>query len=228
MNKIVAVIPVREGSERIPGKNFIKFADTTLIENKIRILKSLDEIDKIIINSDSLEAEKIARNHGIEFIKREKLYASSTTPNNVFWKQLGFMTEAENILIAQVTSPLISRETYKRFINEFFTNIESIDSINSVTLEKKYLWLNDKSLNYNPDKTPKSQDLPNIYSLNFGITIIKRNVLIGESNVVAKRHKFLEIDPYESIDIDYPIDFKLAEILYFESKINKEDGVKLN
>ena len=42
--KITAVIPIRKGSERIKDKNLKPFGDTTLLENKIQILKKVSEI----------------------------------------------------------------------------------------------------------------------------------------------------------------------------------------
>ena len=40
-------------------------------------------------------------------------------------------------------------------------------SINSVSAEKKFLWENGIPINYKSSQTPKSQDLPEIVSLNF-------------------------------------------------------------
>ena len=50
-----------------------------------------------------------------------------------------------------------------------FINSDSNDSLNSVSVEKKFLWKDMKPINYDINATPKSQDLPNIVSLNFAI-----------------------------------------------------------
>ena len=60
-------------------------------------------------------------------------------------------------------------------LKKFLTSNE-YDSINSVTPEKKFLWKNGKPINYEVNLTPKSQDLPNIVSLNFAITVIKKEL----------------------------------------------------
>jgi CMP-N-acetylneuraminic acid synthetase len=115
-------------------------------------------------------------------------------------------------MIAQVTSPFIKISSYNDAIRLFMTS--NYDSINSVSIEKKFLWLDDKPINYPYDATPKSQDLPEIMSLNFGITIVKKNALLSNANLVLNNHKFIVLDKIQSIDIDDQIDFELAEILF--------------
>ena len=71
-----------------------------------------------------------------------------------------------------------------------------------------------KPINYNINQTPKSQDLPNIVSLNFAITIIKKQIMIKRKNVIGFNPSFFELDKVESLDIDDLIDFNIAELMY--------------
>ena len=77
-----------------------------------------------------------------------------------------------------------------------------------------------KPINYDIKVTPKSQDLPNIVSLNFAITIIQRQAMINRKNVIGYNPYFFELDKVESLDIDDSIDFKIAELMY------KDRGIK--
>ena len=76
------------------------------------------------------------------------------------------------------------------------------------------MWKDNKPINYNINQTPKSQDLPNIVSLNFAITIIKKQVMIKRKNVIGFNPSFFELDKVESLDIDDLIDFNIAELMY--------------
>ena len=60
MKKITAVIPVRKGSVRVRDKNIKPFANTTLLELKIKQLKNINLIDKIIVSSDCNKMLEIA------------------------------------------------------------------------------------------------------------------------------------------------------------------------
>ena len=53
MNKVTAIIPVRAGSTRLKNKNIAPFAGTNLLVNKINQLKQVQEIDRIVVSSDS-------------------------------------------------------------------------------------------------------------------------------------------------------------------------------
>ena len=69
-------------------------------------------------------------------------------------------------------------------------------------------------INYDINLTPKSQDLPDIVSLNFAITIIKKQTMIKRKNVIGFKPSFFELDKVESLDVDDLIDFKIAELMY--------------
>ena len=56
---IVAIIPVRAGSQRVLNKSIRKFDDTNLLEHKIKQLQSIKYINKIILTTDSDEAKEI-------------------------------------------------------------------------------------------------------------------------------------------------------------------------
>jgi N-acylneuraminate cytidylyltransferase len=53
---ITAVIPIRTGSQRVKDKNLRPFADTNLMELKIKNLLQVPELTHIIVNTNSEEA----------------------------------------------------------------------------------------------------------------------------------------------------------------------------
>jgi N-acylneuraminate cytidylyltransferase len=81
------------------------------------------------------------------------------------------------------------------------------------------LWLDGYPLNYDLDDVPNSQDLPEIFKLNYGITIAKRDVLRGMSRVVGDNPGFILTDEVESIDIDTPFDYAVAKAIYSDNEI---------
>lgn len=219
--RIVAVVPVRSGSERVPNKNFKNFLNTNLLTLKIQVLKNVPDIDEIIINSDSSEAQSIAQKLGVGFHMREKYYASSIISNDEHWYHLAKTTpNADILLIAQVTSPLISAVSISKGIKMLVDNYKEIDSVNSVSKECKYLWFDDLPLNYDYANTPRSQELPDYYSLNFALSIIKREALLEDKNLVSKKHKFVTLSKIESFDIDDDEDFFITETLAKELGFN--------
>jgi len=212
---IVAIIPVRAGSQRVLNKSIRKFDDTNLLEHKIKQLQSIKYINKIILTTDSDEAKEIGIKYGITIIDRTGYYASSECNNSDFFKYIAEQTniEDEYLIYTPVTSPFISNETICKVINLFREETE-YDSVVPVDLIKHHMWMNGKPLNYNPEKSPNTQDLPDIYALNYACSIISRKDQINYSNLCGKNPLFHQISQFESIDIDTMYDFEMAQILY--------------
>ena len=214
MNYLTAVIPVRKNSQRVKRKNFKKFNNENLLIHKIKKLKKVGLFDEIIVNTDSPEAIKIANYFGVSHYKREKYYASSKCPNNEFWQNVGQNTDSKYICFTNCTSPLIKVSTYKKAIETFEKVKKNYNSLNTVNLVKDFLFLNQKSINFNSKKTPNSQNLPDIFRLNFGINIVSRNTMIKRMSVIGKKPYLFQLDEIEGFDIDTKFQFDYANFLH--------------
>ena len=223
--KIVAVIPIRTDSQRVKDKNLRPFADTTLLDYKIRTLQQVEELDGIIVNTNS--DELVARINGqyagskVRAQRREDYYASSECSGSEFFQHLGQVTDTDIFVYAPCTSPFIKPTTISQCVNLFLKEQgEECDCVSTVSSIKEFLWLDGKAINYNPRQAPNSQDLPDIMALNFGCTVTGRDSLIANRNIIGKKPKFIIDSDIEAIDIDTPLDFYIAEQLYI--KLNLE------
>lgn len=221
MTKIIkALIPVRSGSKRVQNKNIRPFADSNLLEIKIKQLLRIPNLDGIVVNSNDDAMLSIARNLGVEAIKRQEYYAGDNVTNEMY-KNIAQNCQSDIIMYTNVTSPLIEDKTIIDIINCYFEKCNEYDSVNTAHYYKEFLWLNGKPMNYQLDKTPKSQDLPNIMALNFAINIIERNHMIELSHYVGKNPFLYITDKIQSIDIDDMVDFEFAEFMYKKYRIHQ-------
>ena len=223
VKNLVAVVPVRKGSQRVKNKNFKSFCGKNLLIHKIEILKKIKKINEIIINTDSDEAIKIAKDLGVSFKKREEYYASSECTNSEFWAHIAEKTDSSLIMFTNCTSPLIKEETYTKIINKFENAKSNNDSINTVTEIKEYLYQNNKPLNFNPSKAPNSQDLPEIFKLNFAVNILPKQLMFSKKSLIGNKPLFYKLDDIEGFDINTNYEFEFAEYLFnkYKSNINK-------
>ena len=212
--KITVVVPVRKGSQRVKNKNFKPFADSNLLKIKLDVLKQVDVIDEIVVNTDSKIALQIADEYGVSKCIREDYYASSECNNSEFFQNIAENTNTDYIIYSPCTAPLIKVDTYYDFINRFRNAKDRCDSLTTVTDVKQHLWLDGKPMNYKPSDSPNTQDLPNIVSLTYGVSIISKNDMIKYRNIVGKKPLFYKLDDFEAVDVDNPIDFEFAEFLY--------------
>ena len=211
---ITAIIPVRKGSQRVKNKNIKPFANKNLLEIKIDQLlelKKWNKIEEIIVSSDCDLMIEIAKSKGVQFHRRENFYASSEASNSDFFHNLASIGNCNWIMYSPVTCPLISFETYNEILHNFKLEPKNIVTTNLI---KHHLWRDGKPINYDINSSPNSQDLPNIYSINYGISIISRPDMLEFKNIVNKTPYFIVLDEIEGIDIDTELDFEFAEFLY--------------
>ena len=211
MKNLTAVIPVRQGSQRVKNKNFREFAGKSLLEHKIDVVKNLP-VDEIIINTDSEYAIELAKKNDIKYHKREPYYASSECTNSEYHEYLAKVTDSENIIITQVTAPLVILSTFIEAIAIF--NKVDCNSLMSIKKIKEFLWYKNKPINYNLDSAPNSQDLPDYFAPTFGVIIVNREAMLDSQNYICSKPYFYEISERESTEIDTKLDFEFSEFLY--------------
>jgi CMP-N-acetylneuraminic acid synthetase len=223
--KILALIPARGGSKRLPHKNIKDFCGKPLVSWTIEQAFSSRFIDKVVVSTDDEEIASVARNYGAEIpFLRSKELANDDSPiidtiiQSINWFKK--RNESFDILILlQPTSPLRSFNDIDKCI-EIYLN-EKPSSIISVSEEKKHLSMFFKIDNGYLESLLNDfrfKDLPNIFTPNGAIFVSSVNN-ICKSKSFYKGNILPYIMPSErSIDIDYEFDFKLSEFLMNEKR----------
>uniref|UniRef100_A0A6C0CLQ7 Cytidylyltransferase n=1 Tax=viral metagenome TaxID=1070528 RepID=A0A6C0CLQ7_9ZZZZ len=211
-----AIIPVRKGSQRVKNKNTRKFGDdTTLLEHKIKQLKNIKMIDEIILTTDCEKSMEIGRSYGLTILEREEYYASSECNNSDFFRYIAEKApeKYKYLIYTPVTSPFILDTTIENIIQKFKSD-DQYDSVVPVEIIRHHIWMNGKPLNYDPEKAPNTQDLPDVFALNYACSIISREDQIKYSSLCGKTPYFYELTQFEALDIDTMHDFEVAQLLY--------------
>ena len=223
--KITAVIPVRKGSTRCKNKNIRKFGDTNLLKLKIETLKKVKGIDKILVSSNCDIMLGIAKNMGVDIHKRDEKYSNSTCTGTDLNLHLAKLVSTEYFMRVSIMTPFIISH-YDNCINLFINGIKTnqYDSVNTVNISQHFTWNDKKPINYNYENEVPSFQLPKWHIPNFGINIIKTANIIKYKNIIGKNPYFYQTDLIEGIDIDYPSDFLITEMLYNNDIINEHIG----
>jgi N-acylneuraminate cytidylyltransferase len=212
---IVAVIGVKGNSERVPKKNIRPFADTTLLELKIKQLINSRSVDKIIVSSESETALNIASSFDEVLVhKRDHYYSTSHVPMSEVYSHVASEIECEHIMWSQVTSPLTGPNIYKDAINTYKNLDKKFDCLLSCVNINEYLLKDHKPINFTRTPWQKSQDLKDVKALSFSINILKKENLIKWGSLVGLNPYYIELDKETSMDIDDIHDFNLCESIY--------------
>ena len=212
---IVALIPVREGSERIKDKNFVEFVEgQSLLEIKIEHLKQAGCFDRIFVSSDSDKVRQIALNNGINFLER----TTEMCQSSVIWPDVVehiISTIPGNPIVtwSLVTSPLFNR--YANAVKDFLDHKEN-DSLVAV-LPKKSFFINKfgRGINYNPGCWhPYSQELETYYEVTGACYIGLKSDMIKWRYWFGIKPYLFEVSETEAVDVDTEEQFKFAKKLY--------------
>ena len=227
---IGVVIPARLGSSRVKEKAILPFADTNLLEWKIKQLKEIISEKNIFLSTESDKLKEIALKNDIQ-IHHRNFYLADGHKASFSEVITGIVKDIPFEHIAWVTAvvPLMSPQEYKNAFEKYlqFVVKEKInDSLFSANLLKEYFWDEDKPINYQANTNHTiSQDLPNIYRVTNGLYMRDKKSILEEKYFLGKKpYKFL-VSKIAGVDIDEMEDYRIAKDLleiYKESIQEKE------
>lgn len=233
MTSLVALIPARAGSKRVPGKNIRRLAEHPLIAYSIAAAKKSGVFDAVVVSTDSEEYAAIARHYGAEVpFLRPPEFASSLSPD-IEWVEHALLTlensgcSYDGFSILRPTSPFRQAETIQRAWQQF-SEESGVDSIRAVELCKQHpgkMWVLQKNrmtplLPAKPGEQPwhscQYQALPEIYVQNASLEIAWTRVVHNSGTIAGKIIMPFLTEKNEGFDINEPIDWREAEYLLAE------------
>lgn len=214
---IVAVIPAKANSNRVPNKNFRPFyGNKSLLEIKIEQCVSSKIFSSVYVSSDSADAKPVSENSGATFILRDPYYCLDSTPwGEVLEGVMNSLPVHEDTLIAwcMPTSPLFDR------FNDFFNFLENNpDQDSAVTVTKlTHYYLNSDFIPINHKWGPwhtYSQGTKPIYHLNLACFLTTKKQIIKNQYLIGSNPCFFPISQTEGFDIDTMEEFEVSQILF--------------
>ena len=216
---IVALVPMRHKSERVPEKNFRVLAGKPLYVHILETLHACPEISQIVVDTDSpVLVRGISEMFpDVLLIDRpEHLRAGEVPMNNVLLHDVS-QCEADIYIQTHSTNPLLRAETISAAIAAFRQGLPEHDSLFTVTKMQTRLWNIDGSpLNHDPSVLLRTQDLPPVFEENSCIYIFQRSIFLERENRLGHKPLMLEIDGEEAWDIDEELDFLIVDRLMQE------------
>jgi len=234
-NTVLAVIPARGGSKRIPHKNLQKIRGVSLVGHAAIIAKSLSWIDKIILSTDDERIAEEGQIYGVDvpFMRPSEL-ATDTSTSRAMWKHAWLSAEKKynmrfNIsVLLEPTSPLRIPGDIELTVETLTTNncsaAATISKIPADNTPPKTLLIREKGylesylkggFKYN------SHNFPDYYCLNGICYAVKRKTLLEKGHIVEEDCLPVIIGR-NIVNIDEHIDLELAT--YFLSKSSKNNN----
>ena len=229
--KVLAIIPARGGSKRLPGKNILPLAGKPLIAWTIESAINSGLFDKVIVNTDDNEIAKVALEYGAEipFLRPKELAEDTSSSIDVLvhtiqWYKANNI-EFTHVALLQPTSPL---RTSKDIVNAWDlmvkTQTESVISVCEVEHPIQWTYnLDTRGIMSSifEDNDKRSQDYKKNYRLNGAIYIANIDLLLEHRKVLTSDNSVGYLMSREaSVDIDKQLDFKFAEFIVKTASFN--------
>lgn len=216
MSRIVALVPMRHHSQRVPGKNYRLLAGKPLFHHILETLLACRLIDEVVVDTDSPPVIQGLRESfpQVRVLERPDHLRGDAIPMNEILAYDTSQVEADFYLQTHSTNPLLRLASIQRAIQNFLSSYPMYDSLFSVTRLQTRLWDQlGRAINHNPAILLQTQDLPPVYEENSCIYIFTRQTLLARRNRLGERPMMFEIDAAEAWDIDEELDFLLVEFL---------------
>lgn len=225
--RILAIIPARGDSKRLPGKNIKLLAGKPMISYAINAAHASKYIDRVVVSTDDATIARVAEEAGadVPFMRPAELASDTAQSIDVLLHAVHTLEEKgqehyEVIVLIQPTSPLLLPSDIDEAIETLArTNASSCVSMCAISERPEWMYtLQDGQarpfLEFD-QSSKRSQDLPSLYRINGCVYVMRRDTLLTKRRIVDSSNLCATLMPRErSVDIDEPIDFELAEHLY--------------
>ena len=219
---LVALLPMKANSVRVPSKNFRDMAGKPLFRWILDTLLAMPEIDAVVINTDARQI--LADNGLIDGEADGRVIIRDRKPEicgDLVSMNLVLADDVQNVpadayLMTHTTNPLLSATSLSAAVAAYRAGVEmgQADSLFTVNKHQTRFYRADGSpVNHDPDNLIPTQDLEPWFEENSNAYIFSADSFAGTRARIGKSPIMFETPRLESVDIDGPEDWALAEAL---------------
>jgi len=219
---LVALLPMKAHSARVTSKNFRDIVGKPLFRWILDSLLAVDAIEKVVINTD---AREILEQHGLHdgdaggrvMIRDRKteICGDFVSMNLVLGDDVAAV-KSETYFMTHTTNPLLEPTTIGAMWDRYSSGVKvnEIDSLFTVNpMQTRFYTPDGDPINHDPANLVRTQDLPPYMEENSVGYFFSESSFLSTGARIGKRPHLYATPPLESVDIDEPSDWFLAESL---------------
>jgi CMP-N-acetylneuraminic acid synthetase len=223
----LGVIPARGGSKSVPRKNIAMLNGKPMIAYTIQAAQGSQRLTDFVVSSEDAEIIRVAQQYGAPapFVRPEEL-ATDDAPSLPVVQHAVRKMEAlkgvkyDVIVLLQPTTPLRRPEDIDAVIDKLVsTGADSVVSVCDVGAyhPARMRKIEDDRLVELPVREQREmlrrQDLPPVYIRNGAVYAVRRQVVMEQNSMIGQVSRPYIMPENRSVNVDSPLDFRLAEIL---------------
>jgi N-acylneuraminate cytidylyltransferase len=226
MVKTIAFIPVRGGSKSIPLKNIKFFCTKPLVYWNIAALQNTQEVDEIIIATDSEEIKKTVEDFRFNKVKiYNRSYENATDTASTESVMLEYINRAnlkydDILMLVQATSPLTETKHFEEALCLYSEG--KYDSMLTCVRNYRFFWNEDgTSKNYDYHNRPRRQKFKGELMENGAFYINTVRNILETGNRLSGKIGIYEMPEHTAFEIDEPDDWTIMESLMYRHVLSK-------
>ncbi len=205
--KVVAFVPIKLNSQRLPHKNILPIAGHPLCWHLCNTLLKVNNIDEVYVYcSDERVTDYIPE--GVILKKRDKKLDGDLVKGFDIYRSFISDVDADVYVLAHTTSPFIKQESIDNALKHIVSG--SNDSAFSAEKIQTFAWYKDKPINYDLNDVPRTQDLEPIWVETSAFFMFKKEIFTDYNRRIGFNPYIQEVSGIEAIDIDEKKDYDLA------------------
>ena len=208
-----ALVPMRHDSERVPGKNHRLMQGKPLFTYIIETLRSVGEIDLIVVDTDSETIREVcaSRYPEILVVERPDALRGGTVPMTAVIAHDVSLVPHQWFLQTHSTNPFLSPDSVRRAIRRLESS-PTADSLFAVSPFYGRLFDEEgRAINHDPAVLVRTQDLPPVLIENSHLYLFPREAALAGRRIGSTPIMF-EVRVEEALDIDTEHDWIMAEL----------------
>ena len=211
--KIVALIPIKLNSQRLPHKNILPIAGHPLCWHLCNTLNQAKDIDEVYVYCSDQEVKKYIPEQ-TKFLQRPAWLDGDEIKGFDIYREFINEIEADIYILAHTTSPFIKLSSVENALSHILSG--GNDSAFSAERIQTFAWYKGKPINYSLSNVPRTQDMEPIWVETSAFFIFKKEIFTIHNRRIGFNPYIQEVSGIEAVDIDEKQDYefacKLAEV----------------
>lgn len=209
--RTACIIPIKENSERVPGKNLRMLNGKKLYQYIGEHVKEADVFDDVYIDTNSREIAGYAKSMGFHVIERKPELALNTANGNdllIYHREI--LPGYDYYFQLFATAPYLQPDSIRTCYN-YLVASEEYDSCFTALENHSFYWYGNTPINYRPGILPRSQDMLPVIEETTGMYGISAESLDRYHCRIGRKPYIHFVSKFEAVDINTEEDFKVAE-----------------
>lgn len=218
---VVAVIPAKGTSRRVPGKNLLALAGQPMFGHSVRVAKQAQLVDTVVVSSESDAVLERAKDYGAQVLRRpEELCTDTATNFQVLCHLLDVLRKSGDhpalIVLLQPTTPFRTAESLDKMIRAMQDEAVA-DSLVTVLPAHRMrgriengFWVRDATV----VTAQRVQSDPGIYDVTGHVFILRPERTLDQGCLLGEHVLAVGLpEDWPDVDVDTPNEWRIAQAI---------------